>query len=160
MSDRFREWISVALTGVTGEAGVAAAVFFRDELPLSRSVARILGFCILYGGMALFLWAALHLKGAISGGMSPRLNRLVVGGPFRVVRHPVYVAMAIALIGASIVTRSAFGLLAVALLFLPAEIHRAKREKRALEEKFGNSWKEYAVRTGFFFPRFGRGHPA
>jgi len=116
----------------------------------------MLGFCILYGGMAFFLWAAFHLKGAISGGVSPRLNRLVVRGPFRVVRHPVYVAMTVAMIGASLVTRSALGLLAVGLLFLPTEIHRAKREERALEEKFGGTWKDYAVCTGFFFPRFGR----
>ncbi|MFQ5670278.1 MAG: methyltransferase family protein [Acidobacteriota bacterium] len=80
--------------------------------------------------------------------------------PHRIVRHPVYIAMAIAMIGASIVTRSVVGLLAAVFLFLPAEIHRARLEERALEERFGTTWAEYAARTGFFVPRFARGRHA
>ncbi len=63
--------------------------------------------------------------------------------------------MTIALIGANLVTRSAVGLLTLIILFLPAEIHRARLEERALEDKFGAAWREYAKRTGFFVPGLG-----
>jgi protein-S-isoprenylcysteine O-methyltransferase Ste14 len=149
--------LSVAVTVVAGVATVAAALLFRDQLPISRSVAYILGFSILYGGMGLFLWAGVHLRGAIAGGVTPRLDRLVTRGPFRMVRHPVYVGMVIAMVGASIVTRSAVGLLLAFVVFLPLEIHRARLEEQALEERFGSEWREYAARTGPFIPRIGTG---
>jgi protein-S-isoprenylcysteine O-methyltransferase Ste14 len=151
-----RERMSVVLTGAAGIAAVATALFFKNQIPLSNSVARALGFSILYGGMAVFVWAAVHLRGAIAGGVAPQLDELVVTGPFRFVRHPVYVAMTIAMIGASLVTQSAAGLLVVVVLFFPAEIHRARLEDRALEEKYGSAWREYAARTGFFVPWIGR----
>lgn len=153
---RFQRWSSVALTGIVGVANVMAALVFRGQIALSRRVAYLVGFCILYGGMALFVWAAFYLRGAISGGVGPFLDRVVTEGPFRIVRHPLYVAMTLAMIGASIVTKSAVGLLMAVLLFLPAEIHRARLEERELEEKFGSTWRDYAARTAFFFPRLGR----
>jgi protein-S-isoprenylcysteine O-methyltransferase Ste14 len=39
------------------------------------------------------------------------------------------------------------------LLFLSAEIHRARFKERKLEERFGEAWREYAARTGFLLPR-------
>jgi protein-S-isoprenylcysteine O-methyltransferase Ste14 len=150
------ERVSVVLTGAAGIAAVATALLFKNQIPLSSSVARALGFSTLYGGMAVFVWAAVHLRGAIAGGVAPPLDGLVVRGPFRYVRHPVYVAMTIALIGASLVTRSGAGLLVVVVLFVPVEIHRARLEDRALEEKYGGAWREYAARTGFFVPWIGK----
>lgn len=160
MSGRFTERISVALATAAGVCVLAAVLLFRDQLPLSRSAARVVGFGVLYGGMALFLWAAFHLKGAMGGRVAPCLDRLVLTGPYRFVRHPAYAAMAVSLIGASVATRSAAGLLVTAVLFVPAEIHRARLEEQALEEEFGDMWKAYAARTGFFFPRVNRRRPA
>lgn len=148
--------MSVVLTGLAGVITLAAALIFRDQLPLARSAARIVGFSTLYGGVALVLWAAVHLKSAIGGAVTPRTDELVVAGPFRAVRHPVYLGMTIAMVGASIVTRSVTGLLATVLVFLPAELHRARLEERALNAKFGAIWRTYAAGTGFLFPRVRR----
>lgn len=83
------------------------------------------------------------------------MDKLVVTGPFQFVRHPTYLAMVIAKVGSSFVTRSIVGLALSLFVFLPAEVHRARLEERALEEKFGETWRDYASRTGFFLPRFG-----
>jgi len=154
-NSRFKtELVPAALTGGAGVATLAAALLFRDQVPISKGAARVIGFTVLYLGMALFLWAVFHLKGAIRGLVIPRLHKLVVTGPFRLIRHPTYLSMMIALVGASIVTRSIIGLAVSALLFLPVEIHRARLEEQALAEKFGEKWREYASHTGFFVPRF------
>ena len=73
---------------------------------------------------------------------------------------PVYLVMTMAMIGANVVTRSVAGFLVAVLLFLPAEIHRARLEERVLEEKFGEAWRSYAARAEFFIPRFGRRRPS
>ena len=147
------QWPIALLSGAAGFASLASAIVFRDELPFAKSIARPIGFVTVFSGMALFFWAAVHLKSAIGGLVAPRLAELVTTGPFRLVRHPTYVAMLGALVGASIATRSAVGLAVTLLVFLPVEIHRARLEERALGEMFGENWKEYASVTGFFVPR-------
>ena len=148
-----REWMVPLLSGAAGFAALATSLTFRDEIQMPRTVARAIGFALVFVGTALFLWAGYHLESAMRGQITPRLRRLVIGGPFRVIRHPTYAAMVIALFGVSISTRSAVGLAATLLIFLPVEIHRARLEERALNEAFGEGWKAYAARTGFFFPR-------
>lgn len=145
--------VSAALTLVAGIVTLATVLLARDQLPISRGVARGVGFVVLYLGMALFGWAALHLKEGIGGLVTPNLEKLVVTGPFRFVRHPTYCGTTVAMVGAGLVTRSALGLTLSLLLFLPVEVHRARLEERALGEKFGEAWQAYASRTGFFLPR-------
>jgi protein-S-isoprenylcysteine O-methyltransferase Ste14 len=144
MSRSAIEWTTVVLTGTGGLTTIAAILSFRSTLPLARTVARPLGFLILYSGLALAVWSAWYLKRAIAGRVSPMLEHLVVAGPFRAVRHPVYLGMSRAMIGASVVARSVAGLPLTLLLVLPIEIHRARLEERALKETFGAEWKTYA----------------
>jgi protein-S-isoprenylcysteine O-methyltransferase Ste14 len=158
--NRFSTDILPALfTALAGIATLAAILLARDQLPLDRSVARVLGLFILYLGMALFAWAALHLRGAVGGFVAPRSPDLVVTGPYNHVRHPIYLGTTIAMLGAAITTRSILGLAATLLVFLPVEIHRARLEERALHERFGEVWQSYAARTGFFLPRLSRTTP-
>lgn len=119
-------------------------------------MAQGVGFPVLYLGMALFVWAALHLRGGVGGLVAPRLEKLVVKGPFRFIRHPIYGGIMIAMVGANIVTRSPFGLTMSVLLFLPVEIHRARLEERLLRDKFGEVWQAYASHTGFILSRVRR----
>jgi protein-S-isoprenylcysteine O-methyltransferase Ste14 len=101
------------------------------------------------------VWAAFHIREAIAGMVEPRLEVLVKDGPYRFVRHPVYLGTALALAGVTVVLRSWPALLCVALLFLPTELHRAKLEEQALAKKFGPEWETYARKTNFFLPMFG-----
>lgn len=154
-SNRFRtQSLPAIMTALAGLATLAASILFADSIPLSKHAARLVGLLALYLGMALFAWAAFHLKDGIHGLVEPRSDRGVVNtGPYSVIRHPIYVAMFIALIGAAIVSRSIVGIASTLLVFLPAEIHRARLEERALADAFPELWKEHASRTGFFLPR-------
>jgi protein-S-isoprenylcysteine O-methyltransferase Ste14 len=142
------------MTALAGVATLAVSILFADSIPVSKHAARLVGLLVLYLGMALFAWAAFHLKDGIHGLVEPRSDVDVVNtGPYSVIRHPIYVAMFIALIGAAIVSRSIVGIASTLLVFLPAEIHRARLEERALADAFPELWKEHASRTGFFLPR-------
>jgi protein-S-isoprenylcysteine O-methyltransferase Ste14 len=148
--------IPALLTAVAGITTIGVILLTRGGLPVTRGVALAAGLPVLYLGMALFAWAARHLRAGVVGFVTPRAPTLVVTGPYRYVRHPVYAGTTVAMLGASLAARSLVGLLLTAVLFLPVEIHRARLEDRALHERFGVTWQTYPARTGFFLPHL---HP-
>ena len=139
-------------TGAAAIAALLVAFVFRDQVPVPRAAARVGGLTLVYTGMALAGWAAWHLRSAVRDIVVPRRPDLVTSGPYRYVRHPLYLAMCIALLGAATVLRSWLGLCAVACLFLPTELYRARLEDRALAARFGSQWSTYARHTPFFVP--------
>jgi protein-S-isoprenylcysteine O-methyltransferase Ste14 len=113
---------------------------------------KILGLIIVYLGMAIVVWAVWHLRKGIFGGIEPEKNHLVKTGPYKHIRHPVYLGMTIAMLGIPIFFVSWMGLLAVLIIFLPTEIYRAILEEKLLASKFGKEWDEYKGKSGFLFP--------
>jgi protein-S-isoprenylcysteine O-methyltransferase Ste14 len=110
------------------------------------------GLIIVYWGMAIVIWAVWHLKKGILGGIEPENEILIKTGPYKYIRHPVYLGMTIAMLGIPVAFESWIGLLSVLIVFLPSEIYRAKLEEKALSSKFGKEWDEYKRESGFFFP--------
>lgn len=146
-----------AILNLLAASGVLLLSFFVHlGFPMSREAARTLGMLTVAGGMALVAWAAVHIREAFLGEVQPRLDELIQSGPYRFVRHPVYLGMTIALAGVPISLRSWPGLIGVFLLFLPSEVYRARLEEKALLREFGARWKDYAHRTGFMLPLVGR----
>jgi protein-S-isoprenylcysteine O-methyltransferase Ste14 len=84
---------------------------------------------------------------------------LVTRGPYRWVRHPMYVGVALLVLAVSLITASAaiavLGATVVVLLIL-----RTSTEEAKLVERFGEAYRQYASRTGRFLPRFGVMHRA
>ena len=80
---------------------------------------------------------------------------LVTTGPYRFVRHPFYVNVALAFGALSLVTRSWWFVawIVPALILLAV---RTRREEANLEARFGDAWRAYAARTGRFIPRLAR----
>lgn len=82
-------------------------------------------------------------------------HRLVMTGPYRWVRHPLYTTgivlfLAIGLMQASwlVLAVAVAAALSIALLVIPAE-------ERALVAKFGDEYRTYTSRTGGLLPRAG-----
>jgi len=156
MSKNVGEYLPGILNGVTG-VGVLLISFLVDfRFPMSKEIAKPLGMFIVFTGMSPALWATIHIKEAILGEVEPRLDVLVKDGPYRFVRHPVYLGMTVALLGATIALRSWLGMIGVLILFLPSEIYRARLEDKALFLKFGSEWMKYATQTGFILPFTGK----
>jgi protein-S-isoprenylcysteine O-methyltransferase Ste14 len=146
------EYLPAILNLVSGGGVLLISFFVEPRIPMSKEIAKPLGLLIVLAGMALVAWAAVHIKRAFLGEVQPRLDVIIQDGPYRMVRHPVYLGMTIALLGAAVSLRSWPGMMAVLLLFLPSEIYRARLEERALSAKFGGEWLKYAARTSFILP--------
>ncbi len=86
-------------------------------------------------------------------------HEFVRSGPFRWVRHPIYLSMILELLAIGLILHS-FVSLAVALVaFAPVLAVRIKLEEVALVEKFGASYIAYQKSTPILFPtRFGPHH--
>lgn len=106
--------------------------------------------------MSIVLYTTLYINGAFLSEVDPRLKVLVKDGPYRMVRHPVYLGMTIALARIPVALRSWAGLVGLLVLFLPSEIYRAMLEEKALSKNFGSEWDNYAAQTEFILPLIGR----
>jgi protein-S-isoprenylcysteine O-methyltransferase Ste14 len=157
MNRNMNEYLPAILNIVTVVGVLLISFLVELRFPMPKGMAKFLGLFIVYAGMALVIWAAVHIKGALAGMVEPRLDVLVRDGPYRFVRHPVYLGMTIALVGTAVALRSWLGLIGVFLLFLPTEIYRARLEEKALARKFGSEWENYAAQTGFILPFIGKG---
>ncbi len=79
-------------------------------------------------------------------------HELVTGGPYRWVRHPFYVAFALAMVADSLVTANWFlaatGAIAIILITI-----RTRTEEQKLIDRFGDQYRHFMERTGRFIPR-------
>lgn len=104
---------------------------------------------LIIGGLWLLAesWAVLH-RAQVN-------HTLAVDGPYKVIRHPQYVAFILVMSGflvqwPTILTAIMFPVLVYMYLRL------AKTEEREADAQFGEQWRAYASRTPAFIPRFGR----
>jgi protein-S-isoprenylcysteine O-methyltransferase Ste14 len=97
---------------------------------------------------SLAVYGLLYLRRSLS--IIPEVRRLVTGGPYRVVRHPLY--------GAEILAAFAFvlinpGALAIAVLapFILTQVARSRFEERLLTEAYPH-YRDYARHTRRLIP--------
>jgi len=82
--------------------------------------------------------------------MKPR-HVLATGGPYRLVRHPMYANYII--VPFFVFLATGIWLVLFAALGWVGLVHQAKAEEKALGRRFGKVYRNYAARTGRFFPR-------
>ena len=152
----FNEYFSVGLNLICASAILFISLAVETGFFMPDEITRPLGIFVIFAGLFLSAWAMLYIKRGIFGIVKPRLNILIKDGPYRFIRHPFYLGAAISLAGVTVLFRNWLGLTGVFILFIPCEIYRAHFEDKALFDKFGIDWKEYAKNTGFIFPLLGR----
>lgn len=96
----------------------------------------------------LIVWALMYLRRSLS--IIPEARRLVVGGPYHFVRHPLYAAEILATLAFAMVNPT---VLAVAILmpFITAQVVRSLYEERLLMRVFPH-YAAYAVRRCRLIP--------
>jgi protein-S-isoprenylcysteine O-methyltransferase Ste14 len=128
------------------------AFLTRSNLPISRESGKVVGVVIFLFGVSFFTWTVIYLRAAFQGTVTPVSDRLVTTGPYRWVRHPLYLSMIIIQIGIGIALRSLGGIISLFLLFFPTVLYRAMLEEKALYRKFGSAWSDYHQSTKFLIP--------
>jgi protein-S-isoprenylcysteine O-methyltransferase Ste14 len=120
---------------------------------LPRAVLEIAGLGLYVSGFLLMAWALIVLGRSYQlGGCDPRANdRLVVGGPYRFTRNPMYTAaLAIALGLACLLQSLAF--FAVFAVYLPLILLLVPMEEDGLLKKYGEAYAAYRRRSKKLVP--------
>jgi protein-S-isoprenylcysteine O-methyltransferase Ste14 len=116
----------------------------------------VLGALLCFPGLTLVLWGRLALGNMyfVSAGFGAQLfagHRLITGGPYAIIRHPMYSGLILAAFGSLLLYQTWTGVfLAVTAL---AVLRRARLEEEALAGEFGAEWLEYCRRVPMLFPR-------
>src|SRR5690606_30170138 len=115
-----------------GFALVGVVLYFAR--PTWRSIA--VGALVGIVGEAIRLWAAGHLE---------KGREVTTSGPYRVVRHPLYLGSSIMAVGVMVAGRSLV-VAALVAVYIAATIGAAIRtEESFLREQFGDAYDRYAA---------------
>jgi len=105
-------------------------------------------------GAALHLWGARHLGANFTETIETRtFHELVTTGPYRWVRHPLYLGDMIETLGVALLSANVV-VVAGATAFWWVVVLRTPREEALLAEALGAPYLAYQSRTGRFLPRF------
>jgi protein-S-isoprenylcysteine O-methyltransferase Ste14 len=104
-------------------------------------------------GLLFTWWARIHLGRLWSDWVVKKAGHHVVDtGPYRLVRHPIYVGLIFAALATAIEKGTSFALLGVAIVTLAFYI-KARREERFLRAELGeNAYDAYARKTAMLVP--------
>ena len=153
-------WTQVAMV-ILGLA-LCVPLFYYLWIPLIKlsvgtaQILDVVGLVVYLAGSAFVLWArrTLGKMWGLSTSRNVRLrddHQIIQNGPYAFVRNPMYFGWWVAMLGLLLVYPTWVVLLFLAFSVV-AFIGRARREDKALQERFGAAWPEYKQRTKFLIP--------
>jgi protein-S-isoprenylcysteine O-methyltransferase Ste14 len=114
----------------------------------------LLGIVLTWLGIALALWARLHLGKNWSARVTIKEgHELIRTGPYRRLRNPIYSGLILAVIGTALEVGKGRALVGVALVAIGFSL-KALKEESMLSQQFGEKFQEHRKHTGFLLPRF------
>jgi protein-S-isoprenylcysteine O-methyltransferase Ste14 len=140
----------IAGGGAVG-AFLIAGVLRGGSLAVHNAALGVIGTILFACGIALAIWARLHLGRNWGTPTSQRAEpELVTSGPYRFVRHPIYTGLLTALLGTALVD-NLLGLIVVAVL-VPYFYYCGTVEERNLTAAFPQAYPAYKSRTKMLIP--------
>jgi len=133
-----RVWLPLALSA-------SALWWIFGKSSRTHGPANWIGLAIAVIGLAGVFVSRYTLGKSFS--VKAKATALVTSGIYSRIRNPIYVSGVAFIIGIAITLGRPLILLLVVMI--PMQIWRARREARALEEKFGEEYREYRRRTWF-----------
>lgn len=122
------------------------------ELPFPDAV-RWVGLGLVIGGIGFAIWAARTLGRHFDMEVEVHEGHEVVDrGPFAIVRHPVYLGLAVHLLGTCLATGNAALIAGTLLGAYPALYIRAAAEEQLLRHSLGPAYDAYARRVPMLLP--------
>lgn len=111
------------------------------------------GTVVAIGGAVVMLWSRANLGEAWS--FIPRAaeqSGLVISGPYRLVRHPIYLGLSTVAVGQAIAFSSGPALFVLLVAVIPSLLWRARAEEKLLTAVFGDRYLDYKTRTRMIIP--------
>jgi protein-S-isoprenylcysteine O-methyltransferase Ste14 len=119
---------------------------------LTSSARYWVGGVVLACGVVLAVWGRRVMERAGTN-VNPALptTALVVTGPFRFSRNPLYVALTLIYVGLALLANALWGLALILPVLLVLHHGVVRREERYLEAKFGDAYRAYRARVRRYF---------
>jgi protein-S-isoprenylcysteine O-methyltransferase Ste14 len=137
-------WLGLSWSGAPGLQALGAVLLVVSVAVGTWAVAKMGWARLLFAG-ALFPPGA----GAEENNVP---QRLVLEGPYRYVRNPLYVTDFLLIVGTALLTRN-WGLVLLAALYLAQLALQLPLEERELRQRFGDSYRRYCGLVPRFVPR-------
>lgn len=130
---------------------LALMIALHFVLPLRQVIPspwRYAGTIPALAGLVVNIWCSKMFSSAETT-IKPfeQSTRLVTRGPYRFSRHPMYAGMAAVLFGLAVFLGSVTPFAVVPAFVAAMEAKFIPAEERAMEETFGEEWREYAGRV-------------
>lgn len=159
------QWFAVIRALVYASLFVGVLLVYAPAQLLERSgivqpevlgVWQVLGMLLAAGGGMLALWCVLTFAFIGRGTPAPfdAPRELVVSGPYRVVRNPMYIGATLALLGAMIYYQLMSLLCYTALFFVLGHLFVVLYEEPHLRRVFGEEYGQYCQRVNRWWPKF------
>jgi protein-S-isoprenylcysteine O-methyltransferase Ste14 len=134
---------------------LAAVVLLRalgvKDLVVHDVALRTMGTILFAAGLALAVWARAHLGRNWGMPMTQKDEpELVTTGPYRLIRHPIYTGILLAVLGSSLAMNLYWlvGLVVIGAYF----VYSATVEERQLASSFPATYPGYRARTKMLIP--------
>ena len=141
---------------------VAAYVLFANQdlgwdllnrrlVPASTPVSAV-GYGLLGAGMLFALWARVFLGGNWSSNVTLKQDHtLVRSGPYRIVRHPIYTGLLVALLGTAIALGPLRCFVGVVLAAIAWKF-KSLTEETFMVQQFGDQYRQYQMEVKGLVP--------
>lgn len=141
----------------------AAALLWAVRVPVPALMVRFLpgsqgqfwaalGAALTLVGLLFTVWARVYLGRNWSGVVTLKADHeLITGGPYALVRHPIYTGLLLAFIGTGLAIGEWRAVLAVVLALI-AIVHRIIVEESFMRQQFGAAYDDYALRVRALIP--------
>ena len=130
--------------------GMASAVFPR-RVPVWFSGQRVVGSMVIASGAVLVNWAMVYFRSWRFRAKLDEGHQLSTGGPFRLMRHPIYMGLNLLALGTAIMVPTTLVWAGFVLMGLGSDL-RARVEEPLLVQAFGHAYRDYMARTRRFIP--------
>lgn len=124
-----------------------------DPMSLKAIVEGLAALLLVLGAVGLFVSSSRTMgKNWSLVARTREDHQLVQTGPFAVVRHPIYVALFLFMVGMAIAYGHTRNLILAVPVYAVATWLRARHEERLLRDRFGADYDAYAARVKRFVP--------
>jgi protein-S-isoprenylcysteine O-methyltransferase Ste14 len=130
--------------------GIDIAVI-PHRVPAWFSGQRVVGTLIILAGAALADSALIHFRSWRFRAAVDASHQLATGGPFRLLRHPIYMGLNLLALGSAIWVPTPMVWSGFVLMAIGSDL-RARAEEALLTQVFGSAYREYSRRTQRFLP--------
>jgi protein-S-isoprenylcysteine O-methyltransferase Ste14 len=130
--------------------GIGGAVFGGRPLALFES-QRLAGSIVIGCGAALSCWALLYFRSWRFRAQLDVGHELATGGPYRFLRHPIYMALNLLALGSALWIPTLSVWVGFVFMVVGSDL-RARSEEALLVRSFGERYASYCSRTRRFVP--------